>query len=67
MQFLDPSRHGASIDMRQSYTLTNSLEVGVPMSKNGLKRKKMANKKCAGNSELHIKKNGANNVHFRNL
>ena len=28
--FSEPSRHFSSIDMRQSYTLTSSLEVGVP-------------------------------------
>ena len=33
--------------MRQPYTLTSSLEVGVPCVKNGLKCKKMANKKNA--------------------
>ena len=35
--FSEPSRHSASIDMRQPYTLTSSLEVGVPCVKNGLK------------------------------
>ena len=35
--FSEPSPHSASIDMRQPYTLTSSLEVGVLCVKNGLK------------------------------
>ena len=34
--------------MRQPYTLTSSLEVGVPHVKNCLKSEKMANKKMSG-------------------
>ena len=36
--------HSESIDMRQPYTLTSSLEVGLPYVKNGLKCFKMANR-----------------------
>ena len=35
--FSEPSHHSESFDMRQQYTLTNSLEVGVPHVKNCLK------------------------------
>ena len=45
----EPSRHSASIDMRQPHTQPSSLEVGVPDVKNCFKSfKQMANEKMSG-------------------